>query len=456
MAPPVKVAFAALLLLALPAAAQQPITFGQALESLERDNPSLAASAFAVQGARAQAGEARSRRWPTVALEGQAVFFSDPVVLEFEGGSITFPDTPLPTLPLPNTIVELDRDRYESATASLKQPLYAGGRIRAGIVAADAAVGAAEQEDRADQARLVLELVKRYFGQRLADQAVDVRTATVESLVRHLKDARLLEREGQISRAEQLRAEVALSEAKRELGDARRTASLARSALAALLASDVELQPTTSIPLAAPVLPLEQWLRQAQAGNPKLQQAAFQRVRAQQGIRAVRGEYAPSVGLFALTRLYDRDSVIEQPGAAVGVSVSMPLFDGFQRRHKLEAAQAKLGEIEARQEAGQRDVALLVEQRYEQLGNAQDQLASYESTRRLAEESLRAQTLAFSEGLAGSLDVVDAELSLARLRLGIHSARYDALVALAGLLEATGDMERVREITALAAPEQGE
>lgn len=448
-------ALAAGLAAAASTAAQDDLSFEQALERLYGDNKSLAAAGFAVGKARAQADQARSARWPTVGLEGQAVYWSDPVILKLEDGSITFPDLPV-TLPLPTTVVELERDHYQSALATAKQPLYTGGRIQAGVKAADAATGAAEQAQRAERGRLALELVRRYFGQQLADQSVQVRQATLESLAEHLADARKLEQEGQIARAERLRAEVAWAEAQRELGDAERKAALARSALAAILDSDRELKPSTPIPDIAEPEALDTLQQRALAANPQLRQAGFQRTRAQQGVQAVRGEYAPAVGLFALARVYDEDPVIEQPDWALGVSVTVPLFDGFQRRHKLQAAQAQVDQVEALQAAGERDVSLLVEQRYQQLANARDQIESYETTRALAEESLRAQQLAFAEGLANSLDVIDAELSLSRLLLGIHAARFDALVAHAGLLEASGEFERIRDVAALAPVRQGE
>ncbi len=441
-----------------PASAQESLSFEQALERLYGDNKSLAAAGFAVDKARAQAGQARGARWPTVGLEGKAVYWNDPVVVQLEDGTVFFPDFPitLPPLPIPTAIIELERDHYQSALATATQPLYAGGRIQASVKAADAATGAAEQSQRSDRGRLALELVRRYFGQQLAEQSVQVREATLESLAEHVEDARKLEQEGQIARAERLRAEVALAEAQRDVGDAQRKAALARSALAAILNSEVELQPSTPIPETAAPEPLETLQQRALAANPQLRQAGFQRVRAEQGVRAVRGEYAPAVGLFALANVYDEDSVVKKPEWALGVSVTVPLFDGFQRRHKLHAAQAQVDQVDALQEAGERDIALLVEQRYQQLANARDQLQSYETTRLLAQESLRAQQLAFSEGLANSLDVVDAELSLSRLRLGIHSARFDALVAHAGLLEACGEFERIRDLAALAPAGQGD
>ncbi len=443
--------------LAGPVGAQQALTFDAAVDRLQQRNEKLQAAGHAVEHAQSEAGMARGRRWPTLDLNAQALRWNDPLVIELRDASVSFPDLPiaLPTLPLPDMTLSIDQQDYRSVVATARQPLYAGGRIQAGIRAADAAVAAAEAQRQGEQGSLVLELVQRYFGQRLADQAVRVRQSTVDSLAHHLGDARKLEREGQIARAERLRAEVAWAEAQRELGDAQRQAELARSALATLLASDTAFDPATPIPQVPRPGALATWQEKAQQGNPQLHRVAQEKLRAEQGVRAVRGEFAPSVGLLALSRLYSRDPIFEQPDWAVGVALDWPLFDGFQRNHKLQGARSQLDQVEALEAAGRRDVNLLVEQRYQQLNNALDQLDSYETTRALAEESLRAQRLAFAEGFATSLDVVDAELALSRLRLGIASAHYQAAVAQAGLLEASGDSARIREFVRAAPAAEG-
>ena len=44
-----------------------------------------------------------------------------------------------------------------------------------------------------------------------------------------------------------------------------------------------------------------------------------------------------------------------------------------------------------------------------------------------------------------SLDVVDAQLSLERLRIAMLKANYDATMALAGLLETSGQVEKIQD-----------
>ena len=80
-----------------------------------------------------------------------------------------------------------------------------------------------------------IELVKRYYGLRLARDVVEVRKSVAEGLEQHLKDAKLLEKEGIISKAERLHAEVANEEAQRNYKAALRDANIVEEGLKVLI-----------------------------------------------------------------------------------------------------------------------------------------------------------------------------------------------------------------------------
>jgi outer membrane protein TolC len=110
-------------------------------------------------------------------------------------------------------------------------------------------------------------------------------------------------------------------------------------------------------------------------------------------------------------------------------------------------AAARLAEQEVvlQREGARRDVATLVQSRYDEYASAVEQYASLQSSLDLAEESLRSEQRAFAEGVGTSLAVVDAELALSRVQVGRLTAQYDMVVALARLLEASGQSDRLLE-----------
>lgn len=426
------------------AGSAEPLDFATALQRLEARSPLLSAERHALRRSGAAVDEARGRRLPAVELDGRVTRLNAPLGFELDPVRrfILAIDPDWPPALLPPDIAFQQR-QFGNLSAQATWPIYTGGRIRAGIDAAEAAEAAGGAVLERTGGELRLELVRRYFGQQLAEQALAVRVATRDGLHRHRENALKLEREGQIARAERLRAEVALAEAERDLEEGRRDLDMAGAALAALLASDDPVRALTPLPALPALPPLAQVQQRAREHNPGLREARLQQRRAEAGARAARGELGPTVALFGKRELYTRDLTLLEPDWAVGVAVSLPLFDGGQRRSRRAAADALVDEVGARIEAGERDIALLARQRHQSLANAISRIESFRGTRALAEESLRAQRRAFEEGLGSSLDVVDAELALSRVELGMLAARYEGLLALAGLYEVAGESARI-------------
>ena len=79
---------------------------------------------------------------------------------------------------------------------------------------------------------------------------------------------------------------------------------------------------------------------------------------------------------------------------------------------------------------------------------AREQVEAFGAALELARENVRVRTRAFEEGVATSLDVVDARLSLAKVELGRLASARDLDVALAELLEAAGQTERYETLRA--------
>jgi len=97
-----------------------------------------------------------------------------------------------------------------------------------------------------------------------------------------------------------------------------------------------------------------------------------------------------------------------------------------------------------------RDIETLVEKRYHELMKALEQHEALESALVSTREYLRVRTRSFEEGFATSVDVVDAQLALSRVKIESLVAVYDFDVALAELLEASGESEKFETYRARA------
>ena len=415
------------------------LSFGEALALLTKRNHELQAAAKGLRLPRLQA----SARWTRI---------DEPITIDLEpirGAMLALHPT-VPPEAVPPFVADIQDDRFFKAQMELTWPVYTGGKIAAANRAAAARVEDARQQGRGTEQNLIAELAHRYYGLRLAEQARAVRQSVFNGMKQHLFQARRMEEEGLIARAERLHAEVAHAEASRALQAADQDVALATAALRSLLESDRDVRPTSDLFVVHSLPPLDELQRLASEGNPDLKRLAAQRELARQLVAVERSAYLPDVALFAVRELATADLTVLEPTWAAGLGVRMSVFDGLSRGHRVAAARAAENTIDHLEAGARAEIALLVESRYRELKKAVEQFDSLTATIVLAEENLRVRSSAFEEGFATSLDVVDARTTLAGARLSRLSAAYDFVTTLADLLATVGQGERFESYRQLA------
>ena len=338
--------------------------------------------------------------------------------------------------------MKVQDDVFFNARVTVVWPIFTGLKIYSAYDAAKENVNARKAEFDMAQNTVLMDVATKYFTLRLAEELTVLRESTMKNLEGHLERSKKLEEGGQISKAERLRAEVALAEAQNAYEDALRDQSLARMALASLLKTDTSITATTPVEAPEVVRSMEEFKQLAREKHPGLRQLRTERKRSQDAVRAARADWFPTIALFGYRELYTKDLTLLEPEWAVGAKAQweLPILGGGESRAKVSSAKSLERSLASKEEQTLDNINLLVEKRWRELEHAKGRLTSLVKTRELADEALRSQTRAYEAGLATGLDVVDAELSLARLQVGDLKAHFDAVVAWLGLLEASGDV----------------
>lgn len=428
------------------ASAQTPVTFREAMTMVEQRNERWRAADLSMSRAQESRAEQRGLYWPTFGVVGRYVHLNDELFVDLSRvrGLLSALNPALP-IPSPLTATVLRNDPIK-ATVNTSWTVFAGGRIRAANRAAEAGLDVADADRSSTRQQLTTELADRYFKRRLAADVLNVRKQALETLDRHVEDAQRLQQAGQIARTESLRAQVARAEADRDYKVAQRDVALASAALRATLGSDQDVDPVTPLPEAPKLEPRERFAATADSGNPDLRRLIALKEQSRQGTSVAKADYLPAVRLFGQAELFQRRlNSTTDPKWLAGAELQWKLFDGFGREHRVAAARLAEQELGTRHEGARRDVATLVQSRYDEYVSAVDQYTSLQSSLDLAEESLRSEQRAFAEGVGTSLEVVDAELARSRIQVERLNAQYDAVVALARLLEASGESDRLPE-----------
>ena len=198
-------------------------------------------------------------------------------------------------------------------------PIFTGGKILAANRAAEAGVRSAEAGLEETRQVLLADLVKYYFGVRLAEQALAVRKQALDVMTRHLDQARRLEEEGMIAKTERLHAEVACAEAGREFKSASRDLAIAQTGLGNLLNLSEPAYPSSPLFILPAMDPVESFVEEAGEDHPGLKKLHAIGDQAHQQVRAKEAKYFPEIFLFGQRELNTRDLTVLEPKWAVGV-----------------------------------------------------------------------------------------------------------------------------------------
>lgn len=348
--------------------------------------------------------------------------------------------------PLPNTVSRTRQFNLSSVGLSSNWPLYTGGRLEAIRGVAEARVGEAQAELQEASDKAAASTAQRYFQLQLAQHAARVRADAAAGVAEHQHQAQRLEASGLISTADRLRADVALDGAKRDLAKARSDVEIAGVALRRQLALESEVRPTTPLFVHTQTVGgLQGFIDLGMANHPAWRKLASKRDQADQAIKLQGSEFSPlvfGVGNYNLNRSDDK---LVQPNWYVGLAVSIPLFGHVDRSKSAQAAKLDRQRVDESAEQARRDIPTLIESLWRTMENTRAQALAMDSTLLLARENLRLQSVAFKQQQATTLDVTDARLNLAKVETERVQAAYEYDLALARLLEACGQPERLAE-----------
>ncbi|RFP66306.1 TolC family protein [Hymenobacter lapidiphilus] len=126
----------------------------------------------------------------------------------------------------------------------------------------------------------------------------------------------------------------------------------------------------------------------------------------------------------------------------VGLSLQIPVFDGFRRKYLVQQSRIQQQTIERGFETLRQSIDLQDAQSRTTLINALDVLENQKANLSLAEEVSRVSRIKFQEGVGANLEVISAETGLREAQTNYYAALYDVLVAKVDRDKATGELFR--------------
>lgn len=426
------------LTVAAPASAE---TLAEAIALAYDSNPTLQAQRATQRALDENWVQARAGYRPTAQVQGSANYIESRAPADARAVDRNNDGIPDP-LPEGGGITEVNA---ASATLSLSQPIFTGGRVAATVSAAEADILAGREQLRRTEASVMQAVIQAYADVRRDQEALRIREENLRVLQRQLDESNARFEVGEITRTDVAQSEARLASAEAQLSLAQSQLASSRAAYAAVVGQN-PANLTTEPPI-ADLLPadISQAFEAAENNNPQIRQARYAERGSNARLAAAKAERMPNLGVNASLGYqgpatpFEREDFVRQVRG--GATVTVPLFTGGLVSSRIRAAMERNNADRINVEIARRSVMQGLTDAWNQhLASKANITSTDEQVRaaRIAAEGTRQEQ---QVGLRTTLDVLNAEQELRNAELAQVTAHRNEFVAASLVLAQMGQLE---------------
>lgn len=444
----------------------RPVTLTQAIQIALANNTDIKRSLLTLKDADQQVRIAWSEVMPEI--NGSATYTRNlEIPVNFVPAQFFDPDAP------PGELVPLQfgTDNNWNGGFSVNQTIFRGEAI-VGISSSQLFKSAQAENLRATTQQIVTETRVAYYNVLVAEEQLRLQQSTVDRLRQNLKENRARYESGLIDEYAVLQVEVQLSNQEPQLTQAKYGVEQAYRELNLALGLPIELDlqvqgnlNTFKIGNEQAVDETNQNIKQVDNMTPytfekqeelidvatdlrgDIRVLQKQEDLKEREIKAIQSRFLPT-----LSANYNLNWSAAQAGSPVffgseetrarsqtiGVTLSLPLFQGFERSANLQIAKIEQKDIELQQEFAVRSAKNEIESARESLNQAIETAPAREKALRQAREGYERAQARLNNGIGSQIDVTEAEFQLRQAEVNYAQMVYNYLSAKARYDQAIG------------------
>ncbi|HUT32915.1 MAG TPA: TolC family protein [Planctomycetota bacterium] len=347
----------------------------------------------------------------------------------------------------PETITIGSLNNY-SVDLALRQPVFRGGAIQAGIRAARVYALLADEQIRGAVQGVLFLTRKAYYDVLLAAELVKVSEGDLELARRYLEEVEKKLKAGAAKEFDVLRARVEISNIEAELIERQNALRLAKAVLLRILGvsqgSQVALTGKLAHERVSPEL--ADAVGRAYRQRPELLLAELAIRLQHEAVKATSAGWFPMLDLFwtgtyAKPDPHSMTNIKWNDAWSAGANAAWTLFDGFRTKGRVRQERAKLKMQEIGLLDAEDQVLLEVQQALLSIEDAEKLVASQSANTGRAQEGLRLAQVGYKGGVTTEIEVLDARQALSRTQAIYYRALHAHMMARLALERATGALE---------------
>jgi outer membrane protein len=360
--------------------------------------------------------QARST-WEAIKIQAGALGEAEAAYLPTITGSLTlqrernqYPDVPL----------QDSTTTGHSAYLAFGWRLFDFGERSSKRAAAQFLLSAAMASHDAQLQKILDAVIAAYFDATTARSVHLARSKAHELLISTLAATERRENKGAASHNDTLQTQVAVAKAalaeRRALGEYNKSVSVLVYNLGLPVETRLSL-PEMGAPTASVIGELSQWISQVQSGHPALIAARQEWEAATEKITSVRSVGRPTLELSGnyYQNGYPNQGIQSTSSrqTTVGLTINVPLFDGFSRVYQIQEAEAQASAAEAQYIDTEHQILMTLVKAH---ADAVSALGNIDSSNELLEASQAAEQSAqrrYANGAANIIELLTAQSNLA-------------------------------------------
>jgi HAE1 family hydrophobic/amphiphilic exporter-1 len=392
-----------------PRAQAEALTRAQAVERALAANPDMRKAQEDLAILRGRADEALADALPDLKVLGTGTRYRDPGLLNSSSFDAFPPELRDSLTPVPANLFE--------GTAELRQTLFSfklGKAIRAAKLARQMG---AEEVVRARQATALV-AVRAYNDYVLGIEKIAVGQKAVVQKEKHLEMAKNRRAAGVATELDVLRSQVDLENQRAVLLRLRGEAELAHGTLNATMVQpiDTPIEPVDRLEYLPLEMKLADAVREAWSRRPEAKAIELNERIYEQLIGVAQAEGRPSLDFYG-----QYGWSVRKPGNFfesdftkwnAGITLTIPVFDGFRTRGKVAQARAERNKVSQDRVALENRIRLEAKEGVDRLAVAKSVLEAAELNVTQAQRALEMTQANYQHGAATTLDVIDAQAAL--------------------------------------------
>jgi outer membrane protein TolC len=330
------------------------------------------------------------------------------------------------------------------AGIELDQNIFSGGANTANLRKKQVNLRIQWETLRARKLDIEFEVKRLYYGQLLARETEKIAQSLLAQAKSHYEEVKNKFEQGTASRFDLLQSKVQVSKLEPELIKAINALDLISAELKKLLSLKLRFQVELKDDFSYSPIEIQEseFLKIAYLEKPEMNLLSLGVDVSKWSIEIARAGDRPQVNANAgyNYRSNDWGDMINKRhnNWDAGISVSIPIFDGFSTKAKVDEARARYKQAKLEKENLGEEVAVDIKKACLDLQKAQSVINSQKDSIEEAAEALKIAEVRYDFGEGTNLDVMDAQVSLSAVKKNLSEAVFDYLMAQAFLSRTMG------------------